>query len=143
MIDVWHFYNGGAKLDVLDDLPGAGVAAVQLNDGPLVDGDFLKHARAQRKLPCEGELDVVGLIRAVQATGYSPRNFAHYPPTRLLGGPLMPRQRRYRRLRGDPLPGALVLRTYSSRTHFSRTYSSTGHFGGVRVPHGAVDRVGR
>jgi len=49
----------------------AGTAAVQLNDGPLVDGDFLKHARAQRKLPGEGELDVVGLIRAVQATGYS------------------------------------------------------------------------
>ena len=71
MIDVWHFYNGGAKLDVLDDLPGAGVAAVQLNDRPLVDGDFLKHARAQRTLPGEGELDVVGLIRAVQATGYS------------------------------------------------------------------------
>ena len=50
MIDVWHFYNGGAKLDVLNGLPGAGVAAVQLNDGPLVDGNFLKHARAQRKL---------------------------------------------------------------------------------------------
>ena len=151
MIDVWHFYNGGAKLDVLDDLPGAGVAAVQLNDGPLVDGDFLKHARAQRTLPGEGELDVVGLIRAVQATGSSgpycvevnTPDFAHYPWTRLLGGPLMPRQRRYRRPRGDPLPGALVLRTHFSRTHFSRTYSSTGHFGGVRVPHGAVDRVGR
>ena len=48
----------------------AGTAAEQLNDGPLVDADFLKHARAQRKLPGEGELDVVGLIRAVQATGY-------------------------------------------------------------------------
>ena len=71
MIDVWHFYNGGAKLGVLDDLPGAGVAAVQLNDGPLVTDDFLKHARAQRKLPGDGELDVVGLIRAVQASGYS------------------------------------------------------------------------
>ena len=48
----------------------AGTAAVQLNDGPLADADFLKHARAQRKLPGEGELDVVGLIRAVQATGF-------------------------------------------------------------------------
>ena len=56
---------------MLDDLPGAGVAAVQLNDGPLVTDDFLKHARAQRKLPGDGDLDVVGLIRAVQASGYS------------------------------------------------------------------------
>ena len=98
MIDVWHFYNGGAKLDVLDDLPGAGVAAVQLNDGPLVDGDFLKHARAQRKLPGEGELDVVGLIRAVQATGYSgpycvevnTPEYAHFPWARQLDGPRTP-----------------------------------------------------
>ena len=29
------------------------------------------HARAQRKLPGQGELDIVGLIRAVQRAGYS------------------------------------------------------------------------
>ena len=57
----------------------AGTAAEQLNDGPLADADFLKHARAQRKLPGEGELDVVGLIRAVQATGFRavPRRGEH------------------------------------------------------------------
>jgi sugar phosphate isomerase/epimerase len=71
MIDVWHFCNGGAGLDALDDLPGAGVAAVQLNDGPRVHGDFLRHARAARRLPGHGELDVVGLVRAVQATGFA------------------------------------------------------------------------
>jgi sugar phosphate isomerase/epimerase len=71
MVDVWHFFNGGASLDVLDDLPGAGVAAVQLNDGPRVHADFLRHARAARRLPGSGELDVVGLIRAVQAAGFT------------------------------------------------------------------------
>jgi sugar phosphate isomerase/epimerase len=70
MVDVWHFYNGGADLDALDDLPGAGIAAVQLNDGPRVHEDFLRHARAARRLPGEGELDVVGLARAVAATGF-------------------------------------------------------------------------
>jgi sugar phosphate isomerase/epimerase len=70
MVDVWHFFNGGADLDVLADLPGAGVAAVQLNDGPRVHEDFLRHARAARRLPGEGELDVVGLVRAVQHTGF-------------------------------------------------------------------------
>lgn len=70
MVDVWHFFNGGADLDVLADLPDVRVAAVQLNDGPRVHGDFLRHARAARRLPGEGELDVVGLVRAVQQTGF-------------------------------------------------------------------------
>lgn len=71
MIDVWHFYNGGADLGQLTDLPAAGVVAVQLNDGPLVHDDFLANARAHRQLPGEGDLDVVGLIRAVVDTGYA------------------------------------------------------------------------
>jgi sugar phosphate isomerase/epimerase len=71
MVDVWHFFNGGARLDVLDDLPGAGVAAVQLNDGPRVHADFLRQARATRRLPGSGELDVVGLVRAVQGAGFT------------------------------------------------------------------------
>jgi sugar phosphate isomerase/epimerase len=70
MIDVWHFYNSGAKLEQLADLPGAGIAAIQLNDGPRVYDDFLTHARAERKLPGEGELDVVALIRAVRQAGF-------------------------------------------------------------------------
>ena len=71
MIDVWHFFNGGATVDLLDDLPGAGIAAVQLNDGPRVHTDFLRHARAARRLPGFGELDVVGLVRAVQDAGFA------------------------------------------------------------------------
>jgi sugar phosphate isomerase/epimerase len=70
MVDVWHFFNGGASLDVLDDLPGAGVAAVQLNDGPRVHADFMREARATRRLPGSGDLDVVGLVRAVQEAGF-------------------------------------------------------------------------
>jgi sugar phosphate isomerase/epimerase len=71
MVDVWHFYNTGAVPDVLVDLPGAGIVAVQLNDGLLVHDDFLAHARADRRLPGDGELDVVGLIRAVRNTGFT------------------------------------------------------------------------
>ena len=58
MIDVWHFYNTGGTLDQLADLPGAGIAAVQLNDGRRVHDDYLTHARADRRLPGQGELDV-------------------------------------------------------------------------------------
>jgi len=71
MVDVWHFFNGGASLDVLDDLPGAGVAAVQLNDGPRVHADFMREARATRRLPGAGDLDVVGLVRGVQEAGFT------------------------------------------------------------------------
>jgi len=71
MVDVWHFFNGGADVGALADLPGAGVAAVQLNDGPRVHAYFLHHARAARRLPGEGELDVVDLVRAVADTGFA------------------------------------------------------------------------
>lgn len=71
LVDVWHFYNGGGSPKDLVDLPGAGVASMQLNDGPLVHEDFLTHARDRRELPGEGELDVVGLIRAVRRSGFT------------------------------------------------------------------------
>ncbi len=47
------------------------VVAVQLNDGPRVSGDYLTHARAARRLPGDGDLDVVGLLRAVLRTGFT------------------------------------------------------------------------
>jgi sugar phosphate isomerase/epimerase len=71
LIDVWHFYNGGAHPDQLTDLPNAGITGFQLNDGPLVHDDFQQHARAERELPGEGELDVIGLICAVRRTGFT------------------------------------------------------------------------
>jgi sugar phosphate isomerase/epimerase len=71
LIDVWHFYNGGGHPDQLVDLPAAGITGVQLNDGPLVHENFQRHARAERQLPGEGELDVVGLIHAVRRAGFT------------------------------------------------------------------------
>ena len=71
LIDVWHFYNGGGHPEQLVDLPTAGITGVQLNDGPLVHANFQQHARAERQLPGEGELDVVGLINAVRRAGFT------------------------------------------------------------------------
>jgi sugar phosphate isomerase/epimerase len=67
LIDVWHFYNNGGDADALT----GPITAVQLNDGPRVHQDFLVHARAARRLPGKGELDVVGLVRAVLRTGFT------------------------------------------------------------------------
>jgi sugar phosphate isomerase/epimerase len=71
LIDVWHFYNCGGSTDQLVDLPAAGIAGFQLNDGPLVTENFLQHARAERRLPGEGDLDVVGLIKAAVRAGFA------------------------------------------------------------------------
>ena len=71
LIDVWHFYNTGGHPDQLTELPNAGITGVQLNDGPLVHENFQRHARAERQLPGEGELDVVGLIHAVRRAGFT------------------------------------------------------------------------
>jgi sugar phosphate isomerase/epimerase len=67
LIDVWHFYNNGGTPATLTDP----IAAVQLNDGPRVHTDYLVHARAARRLPGDGELDVAGLIRAVLRAGFT------------------------------------------------------------------------
>ena len=67
MIDVWHFFNNGGDPDDLT----APIAAVQLNDGRRVFADYLTHARAARRLPGEGELDVTGLLRAVLRAGFT------------------------------------------------------------------------
>jgi len=70
MVDVWHFYNSRSTLADLDGLSPDRLVAVQLNDGRLVDGDFLTEARAGRLLPGEGELDVRGLVAGVHDLGF-------------------------------------------------------------------------
>jgi sugar phosphate isomerase/epimerase len=67
MIDVWHFFNNGGDPEALV----GPIAAVQLNDGPRVHDDFLVHARAARRLPGDGELDVSRLLRAVLDAGFT------------------------------------------------------------------------
>ncbi len=71
LIDAWHFYNSGSTVDRLVELPGLGISAVQLNDGVIVQDDFLHHARTERHLPGDGDLDVVGLVRAVHRAGFT------------------------------------------------------------------------
>ncbi|MEA5457018.1 sugar phosphate isomerase/epimerase [Sinomonas sp. JGH33] len=71
LVDVWHFFNTGAKLSFLDHLECSRIAAVQLNDGPRVHNDFLQQARRARMLPGQGELGVHGLLERLLALGYT------------------------------------------------------------------------
>lgn len=70
MLDVWHFFNSGADLSFLDDIDVREIAAVQLNDGPVVTENFQHAARETRWLPGEGELDVAGLVATLRGKGY-------------------------------------------------------------------------
>lgn len=70
MIDVWHFYNTRSSLADLDGLPSDRIVAVQLNDGRVVDGDFLTEARQGRLLPGDGELDIAGLLLGLHERGF-------------------------------------------------------------------------
>lgn len=69
-IDAWHLFRGGTTLAELADIPGRCIGTVQLCDAPLQpEGDPLSETMAARLLPGQGELDVVGMIRTLDAMG--------------------------------------------------------------------------
>lgn len=69
-IDAWHVFRGGTALSELAAIPGRFIGTVQLCDAPLrAEGDPLTETMAARLLPGEGELDLEGLIRTLDAIG--------------------------------------------------------------------------
>ncbi len=69
-VDFWHLLAGGSGPDDLAGLPAEQVVAVHLTDGhrdPTLDP--LAETMVGRRLPGDGEFDVVGLIRALDALG--------------------------------------------------------------------------
>ncbi len=68
-IDSWHHFRGADDWSLLERLPPDRIAAVQLNDGPLVpeDPDYLADCLANRQVPGRGAFDLprlVGLLRS-------------------------------------------------------------------------------
>ncbi|MFG6198405.1 sugar phosphate isomerase/epimerase family protein [Nonomuraea sp. JJY05] len=70
MIDVWHFFNTRSTLANLEGLTPEQIVAVQLNDGRIVDDDFLAEARRARLLPGEGELNIGHLLQGLYELGF-------------------------------------------------------------------------
>jgi sugar phosphate isomerase/epimerase len=65
-LDAWHHYRGPARDDDLADVPGDRIFAVQLCDAPAEpDGKGFDESNHRRRIPGEGELDLVGLLRMV------------------------------------------------------------------------------
>jgi len=66
------FHTLGRKLDPesIRSIPGDRIFFVQLADAPLIEMDLLHWSRHFRNMPGEGDLDVLGFMKAVVATGY-------------------------------------------------------------------------
>lgn len=69
-LDSWHFTRSGGTLEELAAIPGHRIHTVQLNDGPAQpQGDPWEELMTARRLPGEGEFDLIGIIRTLDAIG--------------------------------------------------------------------------
>ncbi|HEY3005095.1 MAG TPA: sugar phosphate isomerase/epimerase [Kribbellaceae bacterium] len=69
VFDTWHFYRGDPDFGVLAAVPGERIFAVQLDDAPAQPTGPLRAETMARLLPGDGELDLVGAIRALHTLG--------------------------------------------------------------------------
>jgi len=70
VVDSYHFFRGGSRLEDLAKVPGKRIITLQLNDVPLsAPADLLVETRTARLLPGEGGLPLVEWIRTIDSTG--------------------------------------------------------------------------
>jgi sugar phosphate isomerase/epimerase len=70
MLDAWHYFRSGPDRKLLRSVPGASILGVQLCDAPATaEPDPLHATLHERLLPGNGELDLVGLLADLRATG--------------------------------------------------------------------------
>jgi sugar phosphate isomerase/epimerase len=71
LVDVWHVARAGTPFEEIAQLPGDVIAHVEIDDALAEpEGDLWNDTIHNRLLPGEGELDVVGFLSAIRATGY-------------------------------------------------------------------------
>jgi 2-keto-myo-inositol isomerase len=68
VIDAFHFYVGGSRLEDLEGLDGSRIFIVHLDDAEA--GDPRGLTDAQRLLPGDGVIPLRPLVEALEATGY-------------------------------------------------------------------------
>lgn len=70
MVDSWHVFRGVGDVAALTSVPGERVVGVQLNDAPKQPAPvILKETLEGRLLPGQGDIDLVGLVRTLDAIG--------------------------------------------------------------------------
>jgi len=69
-LDTWHHFRGGHRAEELLALPGKAVVATQFNDAaPITVDDMVHEALHGRLVPGEGAIDLIEIVRALDAIG--------------------------------------------------------------------------
>lgn len=70
LVDTWHWFRGGADLDMLKALPGDKVGSVQLNDAPATgSADLMRESMQGRLMPGDGAIPIWDVVRVLDAIG--------------------------------------------------------------------------
>jgi sugar phosphate isomerase/epimerase len=69
LIDAWHYFRGAADPAQLEAIPPEHVTLIQLTDAGPRQGDVMEDTSTRRRLPGEGELDLVGFLRLLDDRG--------------------------------------------------------------------------
>lgn len=71
LLDIWHIARCGIPYEEIASIPPQHIKHVELSDAAAEQvGTVLEDTIRRRKLPGEGELDVVGFLRALRKAGY-------------------------------------------------------------------------
>ncbi|WP_296710088.1 sugar phosphate isomerase/epimerase and 4-hydroxyphenylpyruvate domain-containing protein [Rhodoblastus sp.] len=70
ILDSFHTLSRGIPVESIASIPKEKLFIVQLADAPKLQLDYLSWSRHFRNMPGQGDLDVLGFMRNVQATGY-------------------------------------------------------------------------
>ena len=74
IVDNWHFFRGGSRLEDLAAMPRELIDSWQMNDTTIVPrADHVFAGMRLRVMPGEREFDLQGLMQALTATGTSAR----------------------------------------------------------------------
>jgi sugar phosphate isomerase/epimerase len=69
VFDTWHFFRGNPDFADLERVPGDRIFAVQVADAPARLNGTLAEDTFNRMLPGDGELDLTGVVRALDRMG--------------------------------------------------------------------------
>ncbi len=69
VFDTWHFFRGTPDFGDLDRVPGDRIFAVQIADAPAQLQGTLADDTFHRMLPGDGDLDLTGVVRALDRMG--------------------------------------------------------------------------
>lgn len=69
-VDSWHWFRGGADVELLTAIPGDRILGVQISDGPKKpEDDLLSATLHNRQVPGEGEFDLQTLVNRLAGAG--------------------------------------------------------------------------